>query len=196
MCVFWATCSFWNRSDSTAQDPCCEFRSMPVERMPPRTACSHMQSPFEHVSISFYIYISIIHGLISSLGIVYDPRNPSLRLRMLAHVWPISRLPNLHDLHYVLLTPRLLACSSVATSSGPRRRHADKWKSTSRRNIGGDPTHKGSHRLLFSTHQQTPVAWEPSCCDFSCLQSSDALELAHSALQLHLHSHLRRSRLH
>ena len=113
MCVFWATCSFWNRSDSTAQAPCCEFMSMPVERMLPRTACSHMQSPFEHVIISFYIYTSIIHGLILSLGIVCIPRNPSLRLRTLAHLWPICRFPNLHVLHNVLLTPRLLACSSV-----------------------------------------------------------------------------------
>ena len=148
MCVFWATCGFWNRSDSTAQAPCCEFRSMPVERMPPRTACSHMQYPFEHVSISFYIYISIIHGLISSIGIVCVPRNRylSLRLRKLAHVWPICRFPNLPVLyHNVLLTSRWLTCSSLATSGGPIRRLHDKTK-----------THKtGRHMKSFHTEFRT-----------------------------------------
>ena len=148
MCVFWAICSFWNRSDSTAQALCCEFKSMPVERMPPRTACSHMQSLFEHGSISFYIYISSIHGLISSIGIACVPRNPScsLRLHMLAHVWPLCRFPYLPVLyHNVLLTPRWRACSSLATSGGPIRRFHDKTKK-----------HKsGQHTKSFHTEFRT-----------------------------------------
>ena len=92
------------------------------------------------------LHMYLYHGLISSIGIVCVPRNPGLRLRMLAHVWPLCCFPCFHVLyHNVLLIPRWLTCCSLATPGGPIRRFHDKTKK-----------HKpGRHMKSFHTEFRT-----------------------------------------